>query len=313
MEFLDVSFLGIGNDQGLDNHLVGCESTRLVGTNDRAATQCFHGWQLANNSIALDHLLSTQRQTQGDDGRKPLRNSRYSQRYGNLEVIDATLEDTTKDGIEKLVVIHDPHQYTNSGNDLCEQIPKLIEFLVQGGLFGVFRRLRDSRLNLSDFRHHSRSGNDSDCLSSANGCPRKDHVLLVGNLFPANNGVAGLEDRLGFSRQGALVAAQSSGDELAETNVRRSFVSHTNLDNVSGNQFFGGQVIVPNSVAQAGCVQGLHLFEGLQGIFGIGFLPDSYNGVDDENQQNDGRFHKGFHPVVDLFEKGQYKRKQSGK
>jgi len=42
-------------------------------------------------------------------------------------------------------------------------------------------------------------------------------------------------------------------------------------------------------------------------------LPDAHYRVDDEDQQDDSGFHKGFHPVVDLLEEGQDKAQHGGK
>ena len=76
-----------------DRHHVGGEGSSLVGADDRGTAERLHRWQTPHNGILLGHASSAQGQAGGDDGRKTLRNGGYSQRNGNLEVVDGSLEE----------------------------------------------------------------------------------------------------------------------------------------------------------------------------------------------------------------------------
>lgn len=49
-------------------HLIGCESARLVGADDRGAAQCLHRWQAAHDGVLAGHPSRPQGQAGGDDG-----------------------------------------------------------------------------------------------------------------------------------------------------------------------------------------------------------------------------------------------------
>lgn len=56
-----------------------------------------------------------------------------------LEVVNSSLSPSTMTRIIKVTQIDDPDQQTNNTDDFRQQVSKIVDFLLQGGLFGNLR------------------------------------------------------------------------------------------------------------------------------------------------------------------------------
>jgi hypothetical protein len=74
-----------------NRHLVGGQSSSLVGTDYRCATQSLDGRQATNNSVLLGHSSGTQSQASGDDSGQTFWNGSDGESYGNLEIVNGAL------------------------------------------------------------------------------------------------------------------------------------------------------------------------------------------------------------------------------
>ena len=83
------------NTNPTDRHLVGGESASLVRADDRRTAERLDRRQTSHDRVLLGHTSSAQSQTRGDDCRQTLWNSGNSQRHGDLEVVDCTLDHRT--------------------------------------------------------------------------------------------------------------------------------------------------------------------------------------------------------------------------
>ena len=78
-----------------------------------------------------------------------------AQRHRDLEIVDAALPEGAMHRIEEVLVVDEPHDDADGKDDLRQDVPKLVELLLQGRgvlLTGCFAH---STLNGSDLGGHT--------------------------------------------------------------------------------------------------------------------------------------------------------------
>ena len=115
-----------------DRHLIGGESTRLIGANDRCAAQSLDRRQRSDNGVLLCHASGAQSQAGGDDGRQTFGNSSHGQSDSNLEVVDGAAQPgAAVHGIVEVADVDGPHSDTDDRDDLGELFAEFVQLLLQ--------------------------------------------------------------------------------------------------------------------------------------------------------------------------------------
>ena len=116
-------------------HLVGCQGSCLIRTNDRGAAQGLNRWQTTDNGVLLGHAASAQGQAGSDHGRETLGDCGHGQRHSDLEVVDRPTDPgASVDGVVEVSDVDDPHGNADEGDDLGQLLAKLVKLLLQGRL-----------------------------------------------------------------------------------------------------------------------------------------------------------------------------------
>ena len=73
----DLKIISSVNPGPCEGHTVLRKGSCLIGTDDRSASQRLHCGKAADNGVVLNHPLYTDGKDNGNDRRKPFRDSRY--------------------------------------------------------------------------------------------------------------------------------------------------------------------------------------------------------------------------------------------
>lgn len=95
-------------------------------------------------------------------------------------------------------------------------------------------------------------------------------------------------DRL--SSESGLLDSQCDGLDLSATQISWDALSLLDLDDVTWDNSLGVNV-GPDAVTEYGAISSLHVFEGLKSAVSVSILPDSNDGVENENQKDNEGFH----------------------
>lgn len=271
-------------DEGADAHLVGGQSTRLVGADDGAAAQSLDGWQIANDCILGRHLAGAEREASGDDNSETFGNGGDTERNGNLEVVDGALGERTVAGIAKVANVDKPDQDADDGNDLCQRVTKLIELLFEGC------RLRnlcgDALVNVANGGVATGQNDDCVCVSSNDGGAGEEHVdLVLLDGITIGDFLYIFADTLRLAGENGLVDAERVAVDGQDAAVGRDTVADRDGNNVAGNQLVSLDALDLAIADDFGFVGAVFL-KGRDGLFGGGFLGDTDDGVEDEDGEN---------------------------
>lgn len=75
----------VQEDDLVDAHLVGGQSSSLVRADDTAASQCLNGWQASYDGVLGGHLAGSQSEAGSDDDGETFRNGGNSEGDGDLK------------------------------------------------------------------------------------------------------------------------------------------------------------------------------------------------------------------------------------
>ena len=132
VELLEVVASLVHVDDLVHAHLVGGESTGLVGANDTAASESLDGGQATNDGVLLGHSLGSECQTGGDDNRETFGNGGNTERDGDLEVVDGALGPVAAErGIVEVTDVDQPNENTDSGDDLGQAVTEIVQLLLK--------------------------------------------------------------------------------------------------------------------------------------------------------------------------------------
>mmetsp|Transcript_24547 Transcript_24547/g.58335 ORF Transcript_24547/g.58335 Transcript_24547/m.58335 type:complete len:638 (+) Transcript_24547:1496-3409(+) len=269
-------------------HLVGGERPRLVRADDIGAPERLDGRELAHDGVLGGHLARAEREAGGDDRGQALGDRRDGERDGDLEVVDAALEDGAVHGVEEVAVVDGPDEDADDADDLREHVPELVELLLERRVLLVLAGALHGLLDLADLGGHADVRDDAarDAAHDGGGGEHDVRLGLHHELVVLDVGRRGvLRHALALARELALVDAQAGGAELRDARVGRHAVAHLDLDDVAGHQLARADR-AHLAVAQDAGVLGLQLLERLQRRLGVGLLPHAHDGVQDQDHQD---------------------------
>mmetsp|Transcript_102450 Transcript_102450/g.290198 ORF Transcript_102450/g.290198 Transcript_102450/m.290198 type:complete len:512 (+) Transcript_102450:1521-3056(+) len=275
-----------------DDHLIGGQRACLVGADDSGAAEGLYRRQLADDGVALRHLASAQRQARRDDGGQALGDGGHGQRHRDLEVVDAPPDHGAVFRVEEVLVVDQPHQHAHDADDLRQDVPKLVQFLLERRLLLVLGCFLHSGLDDADLRLHACSANHADARPAGDGRGGEQRVVLVldHRVTSCCDDVGVLEHCLRLARELGLLDFHRDGLLLDDADVGRDLVANLDLDDVARHQVLCVDLL-PLPVAEAEGLLGHQLLQGVERRFGVGLLPDANYGIQDQNCQDDERLH----------------------
>jgi hypothetical protein len=92
---------------------------------------------------------------------------------------------------------------------------------------------------------------------------------------------------------------ESDRDDLDNSEVGWHAVTTLDFNQVSGNELLGVDFLFLSITHYHG-FRGLHIHESLKSVLSISFLPDSYNSVQYDNQNDHEGLHEGSHALVTI-------------
>lgn len=131
--------------------------------------------------------------------------------------------------------VDEPDEDTDDADHLCEQVAKVIQLALQGGLFADLRR--DGLVNIANSCTLAGVHDDGACAAvddGRSGEEHVDHVLLDG--LEIWDCFGGLVDGGGFACEDGLVDAEAAGGDGEEATVGRDLVSYGDGDDVAGDE-----------------------------------------------------------------------------
>ena len=102
------------------------------------------------------------------------------------------------------------------------------------------------------------------------------------------HGIGVLDDRDGLSSQDGLIDPEGGREDLGQPDVGGDLVADGDLNDVTGHDLLGADLLDTALVGTYDLTHlGLVLLQRLDGGLGVTLLPDTDNGVGDEDEQND--------------------------
>jgi len=263
-----------------DGHLVFRKRAGLVRTNHGRAAKRFHRGKFADNGPAFGHPAHADRQRNRHGGRQPLGNRAHGQRHRRHEHVDRAFAAPQA---------HAEGERRQRQNRHQQHLAEGRNFL--GERRGEIGGLRDHFRNTARFRGVARGDDDRFRLAVGDQRARVRHVAPVGqNRFRIER-LFLLNDRHRFAGERRFVHLQIPAGKQAR--VGGHLVAGLKTDNVAHHQMDRID-LEPLAVAQHSGLRGHHLFERFDGFFGLGFLNETDEGVDENDAQN----HRRVHPLL---------------
>lgn len=221
-------------DELLDNHFVGGQSTGLIRANDSGATEGFNTLELSDNSSFLGHTTGSQSQAGGDDSGQTFRDSSDGKSDGDLEVVQAASDETTVDGIAEVSEVDNPDDDANDTDSLGQSFTEFFETLFQGSVF-VFGFL-EILVDLTNFSVGTSGDDNTDSITTGDeGTAENDIVLFTDGGLLVGDGVEGLQDGLGFSGQDRLFDTDGGSLDFDESDISGDLVTLLDLKSLGQN------------------------------------------------------------------------------
>ena len=162
---------------------------------------------------------------------------------------------------------------------------------------------------LSDFGVLASSNNDTNASTRSNVSSREKKVGLVlvdSSEIVDNFGL--LLNRNGFTSQEGLVDSHGGRVDLEDSDISGDLVTDGDFDDITGDDFSGEDSLDLFSIGSEDLAHlGLVLLQGFDGGLGVLFLPDTDDGVGDEDEEDDKGLDKGSDSLVVVFEEGEDK------
>ena len=268
-----------------NGHFALGERTGLVGTDHAGATQCLDGGHSADQGIALRHLMHRYRQRPGDDGRERFGDRRHRQRDGEHDHAECGLEsESARPQVARKADAD--HQHADAERDDAQPLAQFLGAALERRLLGLDRRhfLGD----LPELRLHAGGGDHSHAPSVRRDRAGEHHVPAVTDrrIAAEQNQLLADRDRLPGERR--LVALQ--GMNLHQAAVGGNLVARFEQQDVAGNQFFGGHLLLL-STPQDRYRRRQHALEGFQCLLGAILLHESQHRAENDDDENDAGIH----------------------
>ena len=172
---------GVANMHDLDScHLVGGESSGLVGADDSGAAEGLDGGEFADDGVVLGHFLRAERKAGGDDGGQAFGDRGDGEGNSDFEVVNAAVEDGAVHGVPEVADVDDPDDHADDHDDFGEVVSEFFQFDLERGLLGA--ALLHFFLDLSDLGLEAGLRHNGDTRSVVHDSRGKDHILFVLNL-----------------------------------------------------------------------------------------------------------------------------------
>ena len=110
-----------------DTHLVGGQSSRFVGADDIRTTKGLNAGEIPDDCVLLGHFFGSESKACGDYGGETFWDGGNSKCYGDLEVIDSTMDYTSVGWVPEVSEVDDPNEDTNDGDNFGEHVTKVVQ------------------------------------------------------------------------------------------------------------------------------------------------------------------------------------------
>jgi len=241
-------------------HLILGQSSGFVGADNSGASKSLNWWQSSNDSIVLSHFSCSKSEACGNNCWESLRNSSYGQSNRDLEIIDASLHETSVDVIVHVLIVHDPHQEANDTNQPGKFLSKVIKLLLEWGIFLVFCSFLNLFLYSTDSSIHASENNDTCGITVVNDRWGENHVLLVLQQIAALDFFSLFWYWHGFTCQWGLFDLERYGIKLSYSNIGWNVIADSDLNDISWYELLT-LLSFPLTVSQDLAVDGLHVLQ----------------------------------------------------
>lgn len=216
----------VQDEHAANGHLVGGESTGLVGADDRGATKGFDGGQRADDGVLLGHAAGAESEASGDDSGQTFGNGSDGQGDGDLEIVDGSLDPRSTVGrVVEVSDVDGPDGNANDGDNLRELFTEFIEFLLERGLdlFG----LGHFRADFADSGVQASADDNAASLAGSDVSTREQDVLLVlVDCSGIRNWFSVFDDGDGFTSKDGLINTDGGGQDLDDADISGDLVTN---------------------------------------------------------------------------------------
>ncbi len=256
----------------LYGHLVLCQGTCLVGTDDIGTSERFRGLQTAEQGFLPYHCLDPQCQCDGHDGRQTLGYDRYGKRDARKEHLHHIFAQKISD---------DRDERSDGDREDPEFFPQDGQFLLQRCL--CIAHFAGHLCDLPEFGMHA-CGNDHPFGIAVDDVrPHPCHGSLFAQCAFLRYGLCTLQRGDRLSGKCGFVCFEV--DRFNKPEICRYLVADLKEDNIAGDQF-GRIDLHLLSFPQDPASEGKHLLKGLYGFFRLEFLNEPENTVQHDNDHN---------------------------
>lgn len=201
--------------------------------------------------------------------------------------------------------VDQPDHNTDDGNDLGQNVTKLVQLLLEGGRLGDLRG--DALVDVANCGIRSGQDNNRVGVSSDDGSTREKHVdLILLDSLIILDGVRLFANTLALTSQDTLVDAKAIAVDAEQSAIGGNLVSNRYINHISRDQLFRLDALnlsITNDLGGVGTV----FLEGSNSLFGRAFLAHTDDCVEDEDGEDDGRIDE-CGPALAVFEQGEYER-----
>eukprot|EP00982_Pelagococcus_subviridis_P005539 29686-Pelagococcus_subviridis.AAC.2 len=289
-----------GHDELHRGHVVRGQRAGLIRADYGRAPERLDRLQLANDGVLLRHLPRPEREAGGDDRGQALRDRRDRERDGDLEVkralgeveLDVVRNERPRRALprDEKLVIHEPNEEAHEPDPPRELVPEPVQLLLQRRVLLLLARRLDLRLDLTNLGSHPGVRDDRDARALRRRGASEEHAPLRLQLrVRVVDRVDILVHRDGLPGQRRLLESDRRCLQGDDARVRGDAVARAHLHDVPRDEISRLERVVPLAVAKHPRGVRLHLFERLERVLRVRFLPHADDGVEDQDEEDDAR------------------------
>ena len=224
------------------------------------------------------HALHPEREHHGENRGQPFRHRGNGQRHGQQQRLD--------DVVHIAEALHNgkrgQHHHGDGAHGQSQHFGDVVHLLLQRG-FLAFRGGKQIG-DFADLGVHAGAGDDGATGALGDGGAVEHHVGAVAQRLRLAKRIRFFAHGDAFAGQARFRHAQGRGGEQAR--VGRDGIAFAEHDHIPRHHV-GGVDVADGAVSQHVGLRRGHLGEGLDGLFGFGFLNVAKHGVDDEDEHDD--------------------------
>mmetsp|Transcript_19677 Transcript_19677/g.46017 ORF Transcript_19677/g.46017 Transcript_19677/m.46017 type:complete len:330 (+) Transcript_19677:2367-3356(+) len=243
---------------------------------------------MANNGVLLSHATGAQGKAGGHDGRKTFRNRSDGKSDSDLEIVDGTTEPASL-VLGEMIDVDEPHKDADDHDDIGEEVTESVKLQLEGG--GLLLSLSEALVEPADEGVLASEDDNTASFAVHDIGTGEENVLLVSQVSRSRDRLSLLVDGRRLASESHLLSLDSRAVELHNADVGRDLVTGSNLDNVSRDKLDGLDGDHLTITAALGVGSSV-LLQGLNGLVGVGLLPDANNSIANKNKHDHESFHK---------------------